>query len=681
MSAPRTALRLGALLGLAEALPIVAYDVVMGDPRPARLLVAAAWALAIVAANAGWLSLLSAVLRGRPGLALALHAVLVGAARAFAQDRFELPWLGLLALAVPAGLLIGRARGSVAPRLAGLAVLPAAALALAGRVPVFGSPPAEAAALLAPGAVAALLVGAVASTRAVAAGSALVSIALIASALGVGVGHPAQAEGRPQKNVLFVLVDTLRQDHVAPWGPRPTPSTARLAAEGVAFDEAITVIPKTTQSVAAYHTGRYPIHNGVRVLKDSLLPAQTTLAERFAAAGYDTAAFVHNGWVMRGRGFEQGFQQFWSFYEIERAWGPLRYSGPVTVLDTFTLRAVRPFDGNTDATVLTARALDWLDAQAGRGRPFFAYLHYFDPHWPYRPPGADGENMVNNIQKLKKWSRGQMIFANPLPARENDAAVALYGLEVDHNADAVGQLLDWLDARGLTDDTIVVFTADHGHHLGDHDYWYHHGEFLYEPGVRVPLLIRAPGQLPAGAREKTQFRSVDLAPTLLDLAGLPADDSVDGRPLARLQAEGAPPAFLETDISYFKWNKRRKIDGVTGKVRGVRFGRWKLHYTPQRGVGGWELYDLETDPAEATELLAAGRADPAVVLPLLKALADGIPDDEQAALEALGNRFDTLPGLGTAPAAPAADGAETGGEATLTESERAMLEALGYVED
>lgn len=678
MSAARTALRLGALLGLAEALPIVAYDLVMDDPRPARLLLAAAWALAIVATNAGWLALLSAALRGRPGWALALHAVLVGATRAFLQDRFELPWLGLLALAVPAGWLIGRAQGALAPRLAGLAVLPAAALSLLGRVPVFGSPPAEAVSLLLPGALAALAAGALGGARPMFAATALVSAALIGFA---ALRAPAQAQPAPQKNVLFVLVDTLRQDHVAPWGGQPTPSTARLAAEGVAFDEAITVIPKTTQSVAAYHTGKYPIHNGVRVLKDSLLPAQITLAERFADAGYDTAAFVHNGWVMRGRGFEQGFQQFWSFYEVERAWGPLRYTGAVTVLDTLTLRAIRPFDGNTDATVLTARALDWLDAQSTRGRPFFAYLHYFDPHWPYRPPGADGENMVNNIQKLKRWSRGQMIFANPLPARENEAAISLYGQEVVHNADAVGTLLDWLDARGLTDDTIVVFTADHGHHLGDHDYWYHHGEFLYEPGVRVPLLIRAPGQLPAGAREPTQFRSVDLAPTLLSLAGLPGDDALDGRPLARLQAEGAPPAFLETDISYFKWNKRRKVDGVTGKVRGVRFGRWKLHYTPQRGPGGWELYDLAADPTESTELLAAGQADPAVVLPLLKALADGIPDDEQAALEAMGNRFDTLPGLGAGAAAPGADAAEAGGEASLTESERAMLEALGYVED
>ena len=682
--------RLGLLLGLAEAAAILPYDLVQGQREVAVLAAALAWALAIVAVNAGLSGLLGALHRRPSWVTAVIIGLAVGAARAQSQDRFE--WQGLLALLPAFGLAYAAARR---PALLGLAAAFLAAAGLWARVPIYTSALDERLLALLPG----LLLAGVAGAAPIS-GATARRLGAASLALGLGLGglvalrpQAAQAEGGAARpNILFVLVDTTRRDHIGPHGERATPATRRLASEGVELADAVTVIPKTTQSVAAYQTGKYPIHNGVRVLKDELRPTEQTLAETLQAEGYRTAAFVHNGWVMRGRGFEQGFDRFWSFFELERAYGPLRLTGLVTALDRLSLRAIRNFDGNTDSAVATDAVIDWLDDNAGQGDPFYVYAHYFDPHWPYRPPGRDGDIVVNTIDKHKVKTksgrkahvpRGQMIFNNPLPDADNAAAVELYGAEVDHNTDQVGRILDWLDAHDLARDTIVVFTADHGHHLGDHNYWYHHGELLYEPGIGVPMLLRYPAGLPAGKRVAEQFRSVDVMPTLLALAGLPLPEGLDGLPLATIEEKGAPPAFLETDISYFAANKRRYVPDVVGKVRGVRMGRWKLHYTPKKGGGLFELYDLSVDPAELDDLIARCAAPPALLTPLLGVLRDGIPAEEQAALAKIGNRFEEIrcpDGSSPAAAAPDAEGAEGSG-AALDENERAMLEALGYIEN
>jgi len=540
--------RLGLLLGLAEAAAILPYDLVQGQREVAVLAAALAWALAIVAVNAGLSGLLGALHRRPSWVTAVIIGLAVGAARAQSQDRFE--WQGLLALLPAFGLAYAAARR---PALLGLAAAFLAAAGLWARVPIYTSALDERLLALLPG----LLLAGVAGAAPIS-GATARRLGAASLALGLGLGglvalrpQAAQAEGGAARpNILCVLVDTTRRDHIGPHGERATPATRRLASEGVELADAVTVIPKTTQSVAAYQTGKYPIHNGVRVLKDELRPAEQTLAETLQAEGYRTAAFVHNGWVMRGRGFEQGFDRFWSFFELERAYGPLRLTGLVTALDRLSLRAIRNFDGNTDSAVATDAVIDWLDDNAGQGDPFYVYAHYFDPHWPYRPPGRDGDIVVNTIDKHKVKTksgrkahvpRGQMIFNNPLPDADNAAAVELYGAEVDHNTDQVGRILDWLDAHDLARDTIVVFTADHGHHLGDHNYWYHHGELLYEPGIGVPMLLRYPAGLPAGKRVAEQFRSVDVMPTLLALAGLPLPEGLDGLPLATIEEKGAPP--------------------------------------------------------------------------------------------------------------------------------------------
>ena len=284
--------------------------------------------------------------------------------------------------------------------------------------------------------------------------------------------------------------------------------------------------------------------------------------------------------------------------------------------------------------------------------------------------------MVNNIQKIKKWSRGQMMFKNPLSKEENDRACELYREEITYNADQVGRLLDELDTLGIADNTIIVFTADHGHSLGEHDYWYHHGEFLYDASMSIPLIIKAPGQLEGGAVVEDQVRSIDVMPTLLSLTGIEPIES-DG---VDLTSTRAGPAFMETDISYFKWNKRRYVKGVNGKLRGVRTPDWKLIYTPKKGKGKWELFNLKEDPEELTNLIQTGEAPKDVTNALLNELRKWMPKEERLALRKIGNRFDQMPSNVKLSDEPTEAEDDATSDEELSETERKMLQALGYVE-
>ena len=663
----------GALVGLYEAIAIVRWDWLMDDVRLWRLALGIGYGLVIVAINAGLFALLNTVLRRSMVATSVVYTALVFGARYVGEDRFESTSF-YAAGAVLALLLVQRFWSWSW----GLLAVALATPGLWGRVPVYTTAVDEQLAFLLPGAVITVAAGLVANQPRIVSNR-WVSIAAVAAGL-VGVAGAAihtvgiGLNESDKPNVLFVLVDTLRKDHVQPYGDAtPTPGIMRLSEEGTLYADAITVIPKTTQSVAAFQTGKYPVTNGVRILKDSLGEEQQTLAETLRDNGYSTAAFVHNGWVMRGRGFEQGFDQFWSFFEIERAWGPARLTGWVTALDTFTTKRIRPFDGNTDARVATNRVVDWM---RNAPQPFYGYVHYFDPHWPYRPPGEDGECMVNNIQKIKRISRGEMMFRNPLSDEENERACELYKKEITYNADQVAQMLNTLDEMGIADNTIVIFTADHGHSLGEHNYWYHHGEFLYDASMGIPLIIKAPGMLEAGGVNTDPVRSIDVMPTVLGMAdiAIPESDGVD----LRVERPGA--AFMETDISYFKWNKRRYIKGVNGKLRGVRTGDWKLIYTPKKGRGVWELFNLKDDPEELTNLFETGEAPKGISEALMAELRTWIPEDEQLALNAIGNRFDVLPTNAKVTDDEPGDAEDATSDEELSETERRMLQALGYVE-
>jgi arylsulfatase A-like enzyme/Flp pilus assembly protein TadD len=431
---------------------------------------------------------------------------------------------------------------------------------------------------------------------------ALASLPLAALLAACGAA-PEPAAG---PNLLLITVDTLRADRLGAYGhaAAATPHLDRLAAEGVRFDQAATVAPLTLPAHVSILTGRYPFRHGVRDNLNYALPSEaSTLPEVLAAAGYATGGFV-GAYVLRAKtGIAQGFDNYTDFEPAARG-SDLAVGHEIE----------RP------AAAVVADALAWI---GGRSGPFFAWVHLFDPHLPYAPPPP-----------FEELYRG-----------------APYDGEIAYVDEAVGVLLRGLAERGHGGDTLVVVAADHGEGLGDHGEE-RHAFLLYDETVRVPLVLWAPGVLPAGAAVAGQASLVDLRPTILGLLGVPDPeaeeiDGADLRPLIADPSAAGRPAYAEAVTP--------RIELGWSELRAVRAEGFKLIDGPRP-----ELYDLRADPEETTDLFAASPRRAAAMRELLRtwtagddlarlSLGDGFVDREAARrLRSLGY------GAGGAPAPPAA---------------------------
>jgi choline-sulfatase len=388
-------------------------------------------------------------------------------------------------------------------------------------------------------------------------------------------------------NLLLVTLDTTRSDHCSLYGYplRTTPNLERLAGEGVTVEEAYAPMPSTEPSHATMFTSAYPISHGVLKNGFVLTDDHVTLAEVLKARGYQTAACVSSFALNRKFGFAQGFDLYDDEFKDRRSsmkrahWMGHEVTGE--------------FDRRADAT--TRRALDWLRSSLRRDRPFFLWVHYFDPHAPYDPPEP-------------YRSRFRPSGTSPL-----DEAIAHYDGEVAFTDAELGRLVDALDAMGLKESTLVVVVGDHGEGLMEHQRM-EHGLLVYEEAVRVPLLFRWPGVLPAARRVAGPVEMVDLMPTLLAMLGLRGGTALDpqGREIGALltgQAGSDPEraCFLQRRL----YDAGALEDGIAvkGLKFGVRAGRWKYIVAPEEGTQ--ELYDLAEDPDEARNVLASHEAEAA----------------------------------------------------------------------
>jgi arylsulfatase len=639
---PGLVVRCAALAGLFEGVAIVRYQVLQGELG--RLPIAIGWLLALAATQVAiWLAFAMLASRRFETVGI-LRAVLlfwtlaVVGGRSLLDDRlFVGGWVPAIAGLLAVALLPARwwrvASGRLGEAVAYLAVIAIGSTSLLGLIPDQSHRWTAIVAFLLTTALVAVALVEIGWRWPQALAALLAVVALAAFGRELVRTRPAGP------NVLFVLLDTTRRDHVPPFGDRVFDSTvAELAAGGVRFDQAVTVVPKTPESVASFWTGLYPHRHGVRGLYDRLAGGQKTLAERFRQAGYSTIGLIDNGWLTRGRGFGQGFERFRGYYELASPYGPWTEFSWWRLVDRLSWRRVPRFSPQTSARRLTDVAIGAVERY--RDRRFFLYVHYFEPHWPYFPPPAeiaryggppDGRTIVNFLP-LPGFSRGRLIFRNPLPEVENEKARRLYRGEVDDTLSEVRRLLASLDRLGLERDTIVVFTADHGHSLGEHHYYFHHGEFVYDDSVRIPLVLRWPGHIPSARVVAAQVRSIDVAPTLLHLAGIPGEGESDGRSLQRYWREPGLqdlPAFVESDMLMFGENDRRDLRGLPGKMRAIRNSRFKLILNPRKSGIRFELFDLAADPAELTNLVD----DPAYreqLRELSKQLWSMIPPAERA---------------------------------------------------
>ena len=373
-----------------------------------------------------------------------------------------------------------------------------------------------------------------------------------------GPGEPEPGESAP--SVILFTIDTLRADHVSAYGYHrsTTPNFDELARSGTLFERAISTASYTVPSHASMLTGRFPFqHQARQVLLGAppsdeafntaefctdlpLAGAAITLAERFSAVGYPTAAFV-SAFVLTAdfSGLRRGFDHYDDGFEGR--------------------------ERRSEETV--DRALAWLRDVSP---PFFLWVHLYDPHTPYEPPPT---------HTIETDTR-----------EERDVEIALYDGEISHADFQMGRLFAALKKRGGWSNAVVAVTSDHGEAFGEHELWYDHGPNVYQELLRVPLTVRHPRETARVVSNPVSL--VDLAPTLADLAGLPLEDEESRRSLgAYVRGRSDPstsPIHAESDATNYRESDGRRYS--------LQQGTWKL--ISSRDGKEAELYHLATDALE-----------------------------------------------------------------------------------
>jgi len=428
----------------------------------------------------------------------------------------------------------------------------------------------------------------------------LVAVVVLALAVAALVGlrrsgvAPRWLSRRPS-NLLVVTIDTLRADHVGSYGyaAARTPRLDGLAARGLRFARAATVVPLTLPAHSSLMTGTFPARHGVRDNGGYYLgPERTTLAELLRARGYRTGGFI-SGFVLDSRwGIGQGFERYFDDFDLSR----FEQQAGMDAIQ-------RPGNETVD------EALRWLATE--REKPFFLWVHLYDPHTPYAAPPAYAAAFPRTLQGAY------------------DAEIAF--------ADAqLGRLVDALEADGRAARTVIAVLGDHGEMLGEHGELTH-GFFVYDAATHIPVIVAGPG---VPTREvPDQIRIVDLMPTALELLHVAVPKPVQGVSLMPL-ARGEHLSLVAQSESWYP-----RYHYGWSELVAIQDERFKLIRAPRR-----ELYDLERDPREATDLAAS---DPQRAQTLERAL----------------DQMTAAAGMGDKPKAPE----------TLDTETAERLEALGYV--
>jgi arylsulfatase A-like enzyme/Flp pilus assembly protein TadD len=371
------------------------------------------------------------------------------------------------------------------------------------------------------------------------------------------------------RNVLLITIDTLRADALGAYGnpSGASPHLDALAQRGVLFEQAQASVPSTLPSHASILTGLQPYHHRVRENGVELAEQNLTLAERLREAGYATGAEAAAVVLVRKTGIAQGFDHFRDIESPGVVRKRIRVGADGSLHDPSALpesQRARTVDlDSRGADDITRSGIAFLRQQ--RDKPFFLWLHYYDPHYPYAPPAPFEARYAGNP----------------------------YAGEVASTDQSIGSLMEELDRLGLTDDTLVVATADHGEGLGDHGES-RHSLLVYQATMHVPLVFAGPN-VPRGKRIAAPVQSVDIAPTIAAWAGLPPIEPSDGISLLSAWSGAEAP---ERPLYGESVSLRRMID--MSPLRYLREGRWKLIHKPIA-----ELYDLDSDPGEKTNLAAS----------------------------------------------------------------------------
>ena len=405
-------------------------------------------------------------------------------------------------------------------------------------------------------------------------------------------------------NVILISVDTLRADHFGFYGySSPTsPNLDRLATRSLVFDDAICEVPLTGPSFCSMMTSRYPratgvTRNGVRLPED--VP---TVAEIYSAAGYETICVTSN-WTRKAKlsGLDRGFDEYDDRFR-EKRWGIIK--------------------SERAADEVTRIALELLEARDPQ-RPLFAWFHYSDPHAPY------------------EMHRGfDVTDPKDVPDGRVGRVTVRYDSEIAYTDSSIAEVLAALPSQN----TYVVFVADHGESLWEHDYL-GHGRRIYQPGLRIPFMISGPGIQPG--RSEARVRGLDVGPTLLGLAGLDAAPGMQGVDVLSADIPATRARVIETygGAVLNVPGAKELMTNMGPQLQGILIDDWKLVLGGKRT----ELFRLDEDPDELENL---AHLHPELVTKLTQGI--------QRWSDAVANRMSD--------------------EAELSEEDLEALESLGYIE-
>lgn len=451
-------------------------------------------------------------------------------------------------------------------------------------------------------------------------GAAATPLALALSFLPIGEGppkpEPLDVTGTPRAgrpDVVLVSIDTLRADRLGVYGRSPslTPQMDRLASEGVLFERALASSPWTVPSVASMLTGQptvrhaagWPLGSGPTLQRSPLDDNLTTLAERFAAAGYRTRAVVANGFLSPFSGFGQGFHDFANPFFTAMFVAFMRELPLTRAIVALTPIAAW---GDYRAQGVTDQALAWL-AEDGE-EPLFLWLHYIDPHSPFQadpatldpasliemadqrqPEVLDDGTVIGDFFVATDLVRSGALWLGP---RDRERLASYYDRAVSYTDEHIGRLFDTLRERSIERPLVAAVTADHGEEFWDHGY-FEHGHDYYREITRIPLLFWGPDLLPAGRAVSELVGLVDVGPTLLELAGLepPQPDAADeGRSIAPLWRAAAGPEEPRSIPPRFSEGNLYNLPAIL-----VEDGPWRFIL---RANDRTELYDTRRDPED-----------------------------------------------------------------------------------
>lgn len=489
----------------------------------------------------------------------------------------------------------------------------------------------------------------------------------------------AKLVGSDLPNILFLVIDALRVDHVSCYGyeRNTTPTLDSLAHDGIVFENAIAPSSHTKSSTASYLTGLLPHHHKVWQIGQGLSPSLHLIPEVLRRRGYRTCIVSANQFVSPMFGFDQSVDFFYApkgairqnilvghiITFLSESGSPLRnkylLSFPFKILYSLIKGIETSFYAHAggqygfSAEGLNKAVHSFLSEKDEQ--PFFVYAHYMEPHIPYYPPAEYAtlfgpKRITGSLYRPPEEFRGKVLpfdTGRELTSDELYYLVSQYDGEIRYCDDQIGKLVKELQSMGRLKNTVIIITADHGEEFYDHRGWAH-GHSVFQELIHVPLIVWWPNKIPGPIRVTEFVSLVDLAPTFYELASIIDPPPTDGRSLFKFSEKKGSFVYDasggDTTLSEFDWGGRSSVSLIDGRYKYIK---------AQKGSKKKELlFDLSNDPGETVDL---------------SALLPGVVEDLR---DAVGKLQEISPGMPETDAVPV----------ELDEVTRERLKALGYIE-